>query len=76
MVIVSPIFHSTGLASSWSVASLGNKVVLPVAGSTPEATLKLIADHQADMLVAVPTMLHRIVELGPEVHRQVRHRHR
>ena len=33
----------------------------------PEATLRLIADHRADMLVTFPTMLHRMVELGPDV---------
>ena len=33
----------------------------------PERTLQLIADHKADMLVAVPTMLHRFVELAPDV---------
>ncbi len=29
--------------------------------------MALIAEHKADMLVAVPTMLHRMVELAPEV---------
>ncbi|MDY6997684.1 MAG: acyl-CoA synthetase, partial [Actinomycetota bacterium] len=66
MVIVSPIFHSTGWATYTVGAALGNKVVT-ARRFKPEATLKLIADHRADMLVAVPTMLHRMVELGPEV---------
>src|ERR1700733_6525471 len=66
MVIVSPIFHSTGLATFMVGAALGNKIVT-VRRFDPEVTLKLIADHKADMLVAVPTMLHRMVELAPDV---------
>lgn len=66
MVIVSPIFHSTGLATYMVGANLGNKVVT-ARRFKPEGTLKLIADHGADMLVAVPTMLHRIVELDKKI---------
>lgn len=66
MVIVSPIFHSTGWATYTVGAALGNKVVT-ARRFNAERTLQLIAEHRADMLVAVPTMLHRIVELGPEV---------
>ncbi|GAA2418654.1 acyl-CoA synthetase [Mycolicibacterium llatzerense] len=66
MVIVSPIFHSTGWATYTVGAALGNKVVT-ARRFNAERTLQLIAEHKAQMLVAVPTMLHRIVELGPEV---------
>jgi len=66
MVIVSPIFHSTGWATYGVGAALGNKVVT-MRRFNAERTLQLIAEHKADMLVAVPTMLHRIVELGPDV---------
>ena len=66
MVIVSPIFHGTGLATYLVGASLGNKIVT-TRRFTPEGTLKLVADHKAEMLVAVPTMLHRIVQLGPDI---------
>lgn len=66
MVIVSPIFHSTGWATYGVGAALGNKVVT-ARRFNAEGTLKLIAEHSADMLVAVPTMLHRMVELGPDV---------
>ena len=62
-VIVSPIFHSTGWATYTVGAALGNKIVT-ARRFNAENTLKLIADHKADMLVAVPTMLHRMVELG------------
>ncbi|MDA2892631.1 acyl-CoA synthetase [Mycolicibacterium sp. BiH015] len=66
MVIVSPIFHSTGWATYTVGAAFGNKVVT-TRRFKAEATLELIATHKADMLVAVPTMLHRMVELGPEI---------
>jgi fatty-acyl-CoA synthase len=66
MIIVSPIFHTTGLGTYLIGAALGNKVVTN-RRFNPEGTLKLIADHKADMLVAVPTMLHRMVELPAEV---------
>ncbi|WP_084510689.1 acyl-CoA synthetase [Nocardia lijiangensis] len=66
MVIVSPIFHSTGLGT-WLVGSvLSNKIVMRRRFDA-EATLKMVSDHKADILVAVPTMLHRMVELPEEV---------
>ncbi|QIS15073.1 acyl-CoA synthetase [Nocardia arthritidis] len=65
-VIVSPLFHSTGLGT-WLVAlALGNKTVVRRRFDA-EATLRMVADHRAEMLVAVPTMLHRIVELDPAI---------
>ncbi|WP_099022476.1 acyl-CoA synthetase [Mycolicibacterium palauense] len=66
IVIVSPIFHSTGWATYTVGAALGNKIVT-ARRFKAEGTLQLIAEHKADMLVAVPTMLHRMVELGPDV---------
>lgn len=66
MVIVSPIFHSTGWATYTVGAALGNKIVTSRRFNA-EKTLELIATHRADMLVAVPTMLHRMVELDPTV---------
>ena len=53
MVIVSPIFHGTGLATYMVGATLGNKLVT-TRRFKPARTLQLIADHKADMLVAVP----------------------
>jgi fatty-acyl-CoA synthase len=66
MVIVSPIFHGTGMITYLVGAALGNNVIT-IRRFQPERTLQLIADHEADMLVAVPTMLHRMVELAPDV---------
>ena len=66
MVIVSPIFHGTGLGTYLVGANLGNKVVT-TRRFKAERTLALIAEHKADMLVAVPTMLHRMVDLAPDI---------
>jgi fatty-acyl-CoA synthase len=66
MVIVSPIFHTTGLGTYLVGAALGNNVIT-TRRFKPERTLQLIAENKADMLVAVPTMLHRLVELAPDV---------
>ncbi|MFC1421134.1 acyl-CoA synthetase [Streptacidiphilus cavernicola] len=66
ILIASPVFHSTGF-SNWVVGTaLGNKIVL-ARRFDPENTLRMLAAHRADMLVAVPTMLQRILQLGPEV---------
>lgn len=65
-VIVSPIFHSTGLGT-WLVHTLLAHKTVMRRRFDAEATLKMIADHKAEMLVAVPTMLHRMVELPAEV---------
>ncbi|MFA5708187.1 acyl-CoA synthetase [Mycolicibacterium sp.] len=62
MVIVSPIFHSTGWATYTVGAALGNKIVT-ARRFNAENTVKMIAEYRAEMLVAVPTMLHRMVEL-------------
>ncbi|WP_454164990.1 acyl-CoA synthetase [Gordonia iterans] len=66
MVIVSPLFHSTGFAT-WAVGTaLGNETVT-LRRFDAEKTLAAIDRHKAEVLVAVPTMLHRILALGPEV---------
>ncbi|MEV6071389.1 acyl-CoA synthetase [Nocardia sp. NPDC052001] len=66
VVIASPIFHTTGMGA-WTVAtSLANKVVLSRRFDA-EATLAAIEQHRAQMLVAVPTQLNRILALGPDI---------
>ncbi|MGW5570481.1 acyl-CoA synthetase [Nocardia thailandica] len=66
VVIVSPLFHATGFGM-WTVATaLADHTVLS-RRFDPEATVALLAEHRAEMLVAVPTMLHRLVALPPEV---------
>ncbi|TSD97243.1 acyl-CoA synthetase [Skermania sp. ID1734] len=69
VVIVSPLFHSTGLGTWFVTTALGNKTVLR-RRFDPEATLRMIAEHRAKMLIAVPTMVHRMVELPAEVRKR------
>jgi acyl-CoA synthetase (AMP-forming)/AMP-acid ligase II len=63
--VAAPLFHATGLATCALGLALGNRVVLS-RRFDPEATLKAIAQHRAGALVLVPTMLQRILDLGPE----------
>ena len=49
-----------------SALALGNRIVL-ARRFDPESTLKSIAEHRATTLILVPTMLQRILDLGPEV---------
>ncbi|MDI6101778.1 acyl-CoA synthetase [Actinoplanes sp. NEAU-A12] len=65
-VIASPLFHATGFGA-WTVGlSLANHAVL-LRRIDAEGILAAIAEHRAHMLVAVPTMLNRILALGPDV---------
>ncbi|MBM2615522.1 acyl-CoA synthetase [Actinoplanes sp. LDG1-06] len=65
-VFASPLFHSTGFGA-WTVGlSLANHAVL-LRRFDPEDILRAMAEHRAQMLVAVPTMLTRILALGPEI---------
>ncbi len=65
-VIASPLFHSTGFGA-WTVGlSLANHAVL-LRRLSAEAVLAAIAEHRAHMLVTVPTMLNRMLALGPDV---------
>lgn len=65
VVIASPIFHSTGF-SMWSAGMSVGCTTVTMRRFDPENTLKLIADNRADMLVAVPTMLTRLLGLPAE----------
>ncbi|GAA1097370.1 acyl-CoA synthetase [Tsukamurella strandjordii] len=65
VVIASPIFHSTGFAM-WSAGMSVGCTTVTMRRFDPENTLKLIADNKADMLVAVPTMLTRMLALPAE----------
>ncbi|MGF6883609.1 fatty-acyl-CoA synthase [Nocardia sp. GAS34] len=69
MMIVSPIFHSTGQATWLIAVALGNTVIT-TRRFNAEDTLRKIAEHRVQLLVAVPTMLHRMVELDPAIRAQ------
>lgn len=69
MFIASPMFHATGLSQLIMTLALGSTVVVR-RRFDPEATLRAVADNHCTALVLVPTMLRRILDLGPEVHRR------
>ena len=64
--MAAPIFHGTGVSQFIISIALGCTVVLN-RRFDPEATVAGVAEHGADALIVVPTMLQRIVDLGPEV---------
>lgn len=64
--VAAPLFHATGLATCSLGLALGNRVVL-TRRFDPESTLAAIAEHRAAALILVPTMLQRILDLGPDV---------
>jgi fatty-acyl-CoA synthase len=65
-VVAAPLFHATGLATCSLGLALGNRTVL-ARRFDPESTLQAVATHRAGALIVVPTMLHRILDLGPQV---------
>ncbi|OMC03439.1 acyl-CoA synthetase [Mycolicibacterium fortuitum] len=64
--VAAPLFHATGLATCSLGLVLGNRVVL-ARRFDPEDTLASIETHRAGALIVVPTMLQRILDLGPDV---------
>ncbi|NIL75385.1 acyl-CoA synthetase [Rhodococcus sp. B10] len=66
MVMAAPIFHGTGLSQFALALALADTVVMH-RKFDPKNTVELLAQHKADTLVLVPTMLQRIVDLGPDV---------
>ncbi|KAB7758113.1 acyl-CoA synthetase [Mycolicibacterium mucogenicum] len=64
--VAAPMFHATGLATCSLGFALGNQVVL-ARRFDPEATLAAIERHRVSALIVVPTMLTRMLDLGPEV---------
>jgi fatty-acyl-CoA synthase len=65
MVVAAPLFHSWGFINSVFALTLGATVVLE-RRFDPATTMELVDRHSADVLVAVPVMLQRILELPPE----------
>ncbi|GAA4421859.1 acyl-CoA synthetase [Actinokineospora soli] len=65
-VLGAPLFHATGLSQFILSFALNSAVVLR-RKFDPETTLSDIAANKATALVVVPTMLQRILDLGPEV---------
>ena len=66
MVIAAPLFHSWGFINSVFALTLGATMVLENRFD-PRRTMELVDRYSADVLVAVPVMLQRILDLPPEV---------
>ncbi|MGY1942742.1 acyl-CoA synthetase [Nocardia asiatica] len=66
VVMAAPIFHGTGLSQFTLGWALGNTVVFQQRKFDPRRTLANVARHRAATLVVVPTMLQRILDLGPD----------
>jgi fatty-acyl-CoA synthase len=64
--IAAPTFHGTGLSQFIMAFSLGSTVVVRRRFDAL-ATLEGIANHGATVVVMVPTMLQRVLALGPDV---------
>ncbi|TNC21161.1 acyl-CoA synthetase [Amycolatopsis alkalitolerans] len=64
-----PIFHGTGVSQFILSYALGCKVVMR-RRFDPEETLRGVEENRCTALVLVPTMLQRIVDLGPDVLRK------
>lgn len=67
MVCGAPIFHGTGLMLFTLGVLLGKKIILTGGRFDVEQALRSIAEHRADTLVVVPTLLQRIVDLDDEI---------
>jgi fatty-acyl-CoA synthase len=66
MVIAAPCFHAWGFANASTSLLLGDTMVL-ARQFDPEQTLAAIATQRAEVLVAVPVMLLRMLEVPAEV---------
>ncbi|MEN4479493.1 AMP-binding protein [Mycolicibacterium cosmeticum] len=64
--VAAPMFHATGLATCALGLALGNRIVV-ARRFDPEAALATIERYDVRALIVVPTMLTRILDLGPEV---------
>ena len=65
MVVAAPLFHSWGFVNAILGLTLGARLVLD-GRFDPARTMELVAEHRAEVLVAVPVMLQRILELDRE----------
>lgn len=61
-----PLYHNAPFTFSTSALMHGNHVVL-LPKFDAEATIAAVAEHRADWLLLVPTMMHRITRLPDEV---------
>jgi bile acid-coenzyme A ligase len=65
MVMPGPLYHNGPLIWSWQALLAGNHVVV-LERFDPEATLAALAEHRADIVYLVPTMMKRIWRLDED----------
>lgn len=65
-MIAPPLFHAWGFANLLLALLLGSTVVLQ-RDLEPEDVFRSVARHGVDVLVAVPVMLQRILDVDPEL---------
>ncbi len=65
MYVMAPMFHAVGFTHGLLAITLGNRLVLQRRFKAQTA-LDLMASERAVSVVLVPTMLRRILDLGPE----------
>ena len=68
-VIEAPLFHTWGYAMLQAAIPMRSTVILR-RRFDPEQTLRTVAESKATVLIAVPVMLQRILELPEEVRRR------
>lgn len=68
-LVVCPLYHATAFAFVGFTFLLGHSVVV-LPDFRPELFLQAIERYRVTSTAVVPTMLHRLVELGPEVIRR------
>ncbi|HET6877168.1 MAG TPA: acyl-CoA synthetase [Jatrophihabitans sp.] len=64
-VLAAPAFHAWGLLSSTLALGLGNTLVV-ARKADPKFTLDALEQHSADVLITVPILLSRLLELGED----------
>lgn len=69
-VVAAPMFHSLGAAAALMGGSLTQTAVM-TRRFDAERVLRLISDHKARVLTAVPVMLQRMLEVPDKVHNEL-----
>lgn len=64
-LVTCPLYHATAFAFTTITLMLGGTVLIP-AEYRPEAFLETVERRRVTTTAVVPTMLHRLLELGPE----------
>jgi fatty-acyl-CoA synthase len=65
-VFGAPLFHGTGLSQFLLTLAMGSTTIVR-RKFDPKKTLETVQEHKAEVLVLVPTMLQRILNLGEDV---------